>query len=76
MKPAPKIPLVYRLVAFAAALAIGLYMLQIYVFGAKFAGAVAALSRMADEPKPAPFAGPSDPGMVPVMIIKEQPKQK
>lgn len=50
---------------------IGLYTLQIYVFGAKFAGAVAALSRAAPAPRPAPPPAPVVPGVVSVQILHE-----
>jgi len=73
MKPAPKIPLIYRLAGLAAALLIGFYFLQFYVAGKKFASAVAALSRMsADRASAAP--APAEPGVVPVAIIPEKKK--
>jgi len=74
MKPAPKIPLVYRLAGLAAALLIGFYFLQFYVAGKKFASAVAALSRMSADRASAAPAAPSEPGVVPVAIIPEKKK--
>ena len=85
IKP-PKVPLLYRAVAFTVALTIGLCTLQFYVSGAKFAGAVTNYARLsakqaAEEEAHAKalkaVQRPSEPGVVPVMIIDpDKNKQK
>jgi hypothetical protein len=80
LKP-PKVPWLYRVVALIIALAIGLSTLQIYVFGAKFAGAVSNYARMAaqltaPQHKPAGPAFKNEPGVVPVMIIPKDDKKQ
>jgi hypothetical protein len=76
MPPAPKIPLPYRLAALAVALMLGLYTLQFYVFGAKFAGAISNYARLSEKQAAAAEAAahkppprPSEPGVVSVQII-------
>jgi hypothetical protein len=73
MKPAPKIWWPYRVAGLMAALLIGFYFLQFYVAGKKFAGAVAALSRMSAAPQQQ--EAPHEPGVVPVKIIGEKKKE-
>ena len=84
MLKAPKVPALYRAIAFTVALAIGACTLQIYVFGAKFAGAVTNYARMSakqaaeDDARAKARAWqqsqPSEPGVVPVMIIPDKKK--
>lgn len=88
MLTAPKVPLRYRAIALTVALLLGLAGLQVYVFGAKFAGAVANYAHMsaqqaADEEAKAKKAAADqqrfkEPGVVGVQIIaepkKDQPK--
>ncbi len=79
LKP-PKVPWLYRVAALIVAIAIGLYTLQFYVFGAKFAGAVTNYARMAAQQgaaahKPAAPDMKNEPGMVPVMIIPTEQKK-
>ena len=89
MLEAPKVPLRYRAIAIAVALVLGLAGLQVYVFGAKFAGAVANYARMsaqqaAEEDAKAKRSAAAEkerfkePGVVGVQIIaepkKDQPK--
>ncbi len=60
-----------RLVALVVAAGLSLYLVQIYVFGKKFMGAVAALSRPSIQ---ATVAGPpakGETGVVSVKIISE-----
>ena len=81
MLSAPKVPWRYRVAALLVALAIGACTLQIYVFGAKFAGAVTNYLRVASQieaakaakHKPAPPDMKSEPGLVPVAIIPQKP---
>ena len=85
MLTAPKVPLRYRAIAFTVALVIGLAGLQIYVFGAKFAGAVTNYARMsaqqaADEEAKAKKSAAEqqrfkEPGVVGVQIIATPPKK-
>jgi hypothetical protein len=80
LKP-PKVPWLYRVGALLLAVAIGLYTLQFYVFGAKFAGAVTNYARLAAKQSEGPHkpAGPNfknEPGIVPVMIIPKDDKKK
>lgn len=82
LKP-PNVPWLYRVTALVVAVAIGLYTLQFYVFGAKFAGAVtnyarvAALQNAAAQHKAAGPDFKNEPGIVPVMILpKKDEKQK
>jgi len=74
----PKIPLPYRLAALAAALMLGLYTLQVYVFGAKFAGAISNYARLSAQyaavSAPRKPVAPSEPGVVPVQIISSDKK--
>ena len=79
LKP-PSVPWLYRVGALILALAIGLYTLQFYVFGAKFAGAVANYAKMAaqQDARPKKPAGPdfkNEPGVVPVMIVPKSEKK-
>ena len=81
MLKAPKVPALYRAIAFTVALAIGACTLQIYVFGAKFAGAVTNYARLsakqaaeADARAKAVRKAQSEPGVVPVMIIPDKKK--
>ena len=80
MLTAPKVPLRYRVAALAVALLIGLCVLQFYVAGAKFAGAVTNYLRVAAQieaaqakHKPAPPDMKNEPGVVPVAIIPQKP---
>jgi hypothetical protein len=83
LKP-PKVPWLYRVAALVVAIAIGLYTLQFYVFGAKFAGAVANYAKMAAEQDAAAQAqhkpaGPdfkNEPGVVPVSIVPTKAEKK
>lgn len=85
MIKAPKIPLLYRAIAFTVALTIGLCTLQFYVFGAKFAGAVTNYARLSvkqaaeEEAKAKKFAADQqrfkEPGVVGVQIIATPPKK-
>ncbi len=81
LKP-PKVPWLYRVAALVVAIAIGLYTLQFYVFGAKFAGAVTNYARMAAEQDAAAQhkpAGPdfkNEPGIVPVAIVPTKADRK
>ena len=77
MLTAPKVPLRYRLAALAIALVIGACVLQFYVAGAKFAGAVTNYLRMASQleaakQKPAQPEWKNEPGVVPVSIIPQK----
>ncbi len=83
LKP-PKVPWLYRVAALAVAIAIGLYTLQFYVFGAKFAGAVTNYARMATQQaqqdaaaqhKPAGADFKNEPGVVPVAIVPTRDKK-
>jgi len=79
LKP-PTVPWLYRVAALVVAVAIGLYTLQIYVFGAKFAGAVTNYAKMAAQQNAGPKkpAGPdfkNEPGVVPVMIVPKSEKK-
>lgn len=73
IKP-PTIPWLYRAAALLIAGMIGLYTLQFYVLGAKFARAVAALSHSAATPPVAQPAEPTVPGIVSVKILKDEKK--
>jgi len=81
LKP-PKVPWLYRVAALVVAVAIGLYTLQFYVFGAKFAGAVtnyarvAALQNAAAQHKPSGPNFKNEPGVVPVMIVPKDDKKQ
>lgn len=78
----PKVPLRYRIAALTVAVAVGLSTLEIYQLGAKFVGAVANYSRLAQEAaaaqqhKPAPPDMANEPGVVPVMIIPKKDEKK
>lgn len=80
MLSAPKVPWRYRVVALAIALAIGALTFQIYVAGAKFAGAVTNYLRIASQieaakaakHKPAAPDMKNEPGVVPVSIIPQK----
>lgn len=48
LKP-PKVPLLYRVVTFTVALAIGLFCLSFYEAGAKFANAVTNYTRLSSQ---------------------------
>lgn len=77
----PKVPWLYRVAAITIAVAIGLSTLQIYVFGAKFAGAVTNYARMAAQlsapaKKPAGPEFKNEPGVVPVMIVPKKEEKK
>ena len=84
LKP-PKVPLVYRAAAITVALVIAACTLQVYVFGAKFAGAVANYARMSaqqaadDEAKAKRSVADrqrfKDPGVVGVQIIDPDKKK-
>jgi len=63
----PTLPWPVRLAALAVAVGLSLYMLQIYVFGVKFAAVVGALSR----PEAAAPAATGEPGVVPVSILSD-----
>lgn len=77
--------MLYRAIALTVALVIGLCTLQIYVFGAKFAGAVTNYARMSakqaaeEEAKAKKDAAESqrfkEPGVVGVRIIAAPPKK-
>jgi hypothetical protein len=71
MRKAPNIPWPYRAAALLIAVLIGLYMLQFYVLGTKFARAVAALSHAAATPPAEPIV----PGIVSVKILTEDKKK-
>lgn len=73
LKP-PSIPWLYRAAALLIASMIGLYCLQFYVLGAKFARAVAALSQGAATPPVVQPAEPIVPGIVSVKILKDEKK--
>lgn len=79
----PKVPWRYRVVALTVALAVGLSTLEFYQLGAKFVGAVANYSRLAQEAaaaaqphKPAPPDMRNEPGVVPVSIIPKKDEKK
>ena len=49
MLKAPKVPLLYRVITFTVALAIGLFCLSFYEAGAKFADAVTNYTRLSSQ---------------------------
>lgn len=85
MLEAPKISWKYRAIAIVIALVLGLSGLKVYVFGAKFAGAVTNYARLSaqqaaeDEAKAKRAAAAEqqrfkEPGVVGVQIIAEPQK--
>jgi hypothetical protein len=75
MRKPPTIPWLYRAAALLIAGMIGLYCLQFYLLGTKFARAVAALSHAAATPPAEQPAEPVVPGIVSVKILKDDKKR-
>lgn len=87
MLKAPKVPLVYRIITFTVALAIGLFCLSFYEAGAKFANAVTNYTRLsaqheaeldAKARQTAAYKAQQfkEPGIVGVQIIAAPPKKE